>query len=361
MRAGGGASGGIEQDAAPLRVALIGYGLAGAAFHGPIIRATSGLEVAVIVTGHAERSESARSRHPGAEVVPDVERVWAMADRLDVAVVATPNRTHVPLALSALEAGLHVVVDKPVAPTSAEARRLVEEASRRELLLTPYHNRRWDGDFLTLRRLLDGDRLGDVRRFESRFERWRPEPKPGWRQDPDPAEGGGILYDIGPHLIDQALLLFGPIRDVYAELDRSRAGAAVDDDVFLALTHESGVRSHLWMNAISAKPGPRFRVLGSRGTWMKEGLDPQEARLRAGRDVREPGFGVDSEDDWGTLHDAEEARRTPTERGSYVTFYTRLGEAIRNGGPAPVPPADALAGLEVIEEAHRSARSRAGE
>lgn len=341
-------------DQGPLRVAVIGFGMAGAVFHAPLIHATTGLEVAAIVTGNTERSATARARYPDAIVAPDVEALWAMADRLDVAVVATPNRTHIPLASAALAAGLHVIVDKPLAATADGARRLVEDARRHDRLLTVFQNRRWDGDLLTLRRLVDEGALGEVHRLESRFERWRPVPKPGWRQDPDPEEAGGLLFDLGAHLIDQALLLFGPIAHLHAELDRRRAG--VDDDVFLALTHESGVRSHLWMNTISARPGPRFRVLGSRGSWVKRGLDVQEARLKEGRDPREPGFGLAPEDQWGVLYDGDQAHRVRPEPGAYGSFYAELVRSVRTGGTPPVESADAVAVLEIIE----AARSYAG-
>ncbi len=338
---------------APLRVAIIGYGLAGAVFHAPFIQATEGMAVTTIVTGNPERAQDARSTFPDAEVVADAPRLWERADRLDVVVVAAPNRWHVPLGLRALEHGLHVVVDKPLAPTSVGAARLIEAARRYDRVLTVYHNRRWDGDFLTLRRLLGRGRFGAVLRFESRFERWRPAPKPGWRQSPDPADAGGLLYDLGPHLIDQALLLFGPVHRVHAELDRRRPGARVVDDAFLALTHESGVRSHLWMNAISARPAPRFRVLGTRGTWTKTGMDGQEAALREGRSVRDPAFGREQETRWGTFHDGTTARSTPTEPGHYGAFYAALTAAIREGGPPPVDPRDGLATVEIIERARR--------
>lgn len=341
----------MEGSPAPLRVALIGYGLAGQSFHAPLIRAVRGLQLAAIVTSDPSRAAAARARHPGAAVVPDAARIRDMAAELDIAVVATPNRTHVPLATAALEAGLDVVVDKPLAVTAADARGLIEEARRRDRLLTVYHNRRWDGDFLTLRRLVDEGALGDVHRFESRFERWRPAPKPGWRQEPDPGAAGGLLYDLGPHLIDQALVLFGPVREVHAELDRRRPGARVDDDVFLALTHESGVRSHLWMNVISAAPAPRFRVLGSRATWTKHGLDVQEARLRGGADASSPGFGEEPPELHGVIHDGDRPRPVPTAEGSWVAFYAALERAVRERSAPPVDPADAVAGLAIIEQA----------
>ncbi|HUG41089.1 MAG TPA: Gfo/Idh/MocA family oxidoreductase [Longimicrobiales bacterium] len=341
--------------AGPTRVAVVGYGLAGAVFHAPLIDAEEGLTVAAIVTRDPGRSAAARARYPGAAVVADADAVWRMADRLDVAVIATPNRTHVPLGLAALEAGLDVVVDKPLAASAADARRLIEAARGRERLLTVFHNRRWDGDFLTLRRLVAEGELGDVFRLESRFERWRPIPKPGWRQAPAPAEAGGLLFDLGPHLIDQALQLLGPVRHVHAELDRRRPGAVVDDDVFLALTHESGARSHLWMNGIAARPGPRFRVLGSRAAWVREGLDVQESQLRAGTDPRSPGFGVEPPAQWGQLEDGEGSRPAPAEPGAWVAFYAGLRRAVRDGAPPPVDPADAVAGLEIIEAARRQA------
>ncbi|HEX6587404.1 MAG TPA: Gfo/Idh/MocA family oxidoreductase [Longimicrobiales bacterium] len=337
--------------ATPLRVALIGYGLGGSAFHAPFIAATDGLELAAIVTSDPARAAAARSRYPRAPIRDRAERVWRSAGDYDVAVIATPNRTHVPLAMAALDAGLHVVVDKPLAATAAEARALIEHARVRERVLTVYQNRRWDGDFLTVRKLIAAGELGDVHRFESRFERWRPELKPGWRQDADPAAAGGVLYDLGAHLIDQALVLFGPVTDVYAEVNRVRAGAEVDDDTFIALTHASGVRSHLWMSLAAAAEGPRFRVLGRRGAFTRHGVDPQEARLRGGADPARDDLGSEPAAGWGILTDGNEERRVPTEAGDYGAFYTLLVRAIREGGPLPVDPLESVSGLEIIEQA----------
>ena len=339
-----------EPDDAPVRVALIGYGLGGSAFHAPLVAATPGLELAAIVTSDAARAAAARSRYPRAPIRDRAERIWRAASDFDVAVISTPNRTHAPLAEAALQAGLHVVVDKPLAPTAAEARRLIEVARERGRLLTVYQNRRWDADFLTLSRLLADDALGTVHRFESRFERWRPELKAGWRQQPDRADAGGVLFDLGAHLIDQALVLFGRPVEVYAELDRRRAGSLVDDDVFVALKHASGAHSHLWMSLLAAGDAPRFRVLGARGAWTKHGLDPQEARLRDGGAVDET-LGVEAENDWGELMQDGTVRRTPAERGSWTAFYEGLVHAIRDSAPPPVDAADAVAVLEVIEAA----------
>jgi predicted dehydrogenase len=339
-----------------LRVGLVGYGLAGSAFHAPIIAATPGLRLSAVVTRDPGRRDQARAEHPGARLVDDADAVWSAPDALDLVVLATPNRTHVPLARAAIAAGLPVVVDKPLAPTAAEARALVEEAERRGVPLSVYHNRRWDGDVLTLRRLLADGAVGEPWRFESRFERWRPALRGGWRESEDPAEGGGLLLDLGTHLVDQALLLFGPVAHVHAELDRRRPGAAVEDDVFVALTHASGVRSHLWASATAGQPGPRFRLLGSRGAYVKHGLDPQEAALRAGgARPGSAGWGEEPREAWGLLGADDDLRPVRTEAGAYQRFYEGMAAAVRDGAPLPVDPWDAVRGLEILEAARRAA------
>lgn len=299
-----------------------------------------------------------RRAHPDATIFETTAQLWDHSAHLDVVVVASPNRTHVPLAQAALAAGLHVVVDKPLARTAVEGRHLIDLARQQKRMLTVFQNRRWDGDFLTVRRLLSEGTLGTPLRFESRFERWRPVPKPGWRENAAPEEAGGILYDLGSHLIDQALVLFGPASHVYAELDRRRSSVEVDDDAFVALTHASGVRSHLFMNAVAAQPGPRFRVLGNRAAYVKHGLDVQEAALRSNRGLDSTGFGEDPRDAWGRLGQGDDTRPIPTEVGRYQQFYEGVVAALRAAGPPPVDPADAVAVLEIIEAALRSAADR---
>lgn len=339
----------------PIRVALLGYGLAGASFHAPFIVTTPSLELRAIVTRDPERRARAARDHPGVRIVDDADVLWAHAGELDLVVVATPNRTHVPLVRAALDAGLAVVVDKPFAPTAAEGEALIREARRRGLLLTVYHNRRWDGDFITLRRLLAAGSLGTVFRFESRFDRWRPTPKGNWRESGDAADAGGILYDLGSHLIDQALVLLGPVTSVYAELDRRREGVEADDDSFLALTHASGARSHLGMSAVAAQTIVRLRVLGSRAAYVKHGLDVQEEALRRGERPDRPGWGDEPSERWGSLGAGDSVQPIPTARGEYPAFYAGVARALREGGPAPVDADDALAGLRIIEAAQRSA------
>jgi scyllo-inositol 2-dehydrogenase (NADP+) len=344
-------------ERAEIRVGLIGYGLGGAAFHAPLIATTPGMRLAAIVTADAERVRQARSRHPEAAIVDRAEGLWARADSLDLVVVTTPNRTHLPLARAALAAGLPVVVDKPLAAAPEDARALIDEARRLGLMLTVFQNRRWDGDFLTLRRLMAEGALGDVHRFESRFERWRPDPKPGWREEADPAQAGGLLYDLGSHLVDQALVLFGPVTHVYAEVDRRRPGVLVDDDAFVALTHASGVRSHLWMSALAGDHALRMRVLGSRAAYVKHGMDVQEPALRLGA-TPGPGYGEEPEAAWGRLVAGDASRPVETERGAYPEFYAGVAAALRDGAPPPVDPVDAVAGLEIIRAARSSSAER---
>lgn len=339
------------------RVGLIGYGLAGSVFHGPLVSATPGLRLTAIVTANDTRRGQAARDHPGAQILDSAEALWRMAADLDLVVVASPNRTHVPLALAAVAAGLAVVVDKPLAATVNDARRLIDAARARGTLLTVFQNRRWDGDFLTLRQILAEGRLGDVSRFESRFERWRPAVKPGWKMLDAPEEAGGLLFDLGSHLIDQALVLFGPVTHVYAELDCRRAGVTVDDDTFVALTHGSGVRSHLWMSAVAARHAPRFRVLGSRAAFTKYGLDGQEEALRSGADPRSQGWSDEPSDRWGELGAGDDTQAIRTAPGDYPRFYQTLVEALRAGTPVPVDPGDAVTTLEIIAAARRSAHT----
>ncbi|MDT0331067.1 Gfo/Idh/MocA family protein [Nocardiopsis lambiniae] len=346
-----------EHDGPELHVALIGYGKGGEVFHAPIIEAVPGLCLSAVVTGNPERVRAVRERHPNATVYPTVADLWADAGRYEIAVVTTPNDTHAPLARAALEAGMSVVVDKPFALTAAQASELTDLAEKLGRVLTVYQNRRWDADFLTLWRLVEEGALGRVHRFESRFERWRPEPKGTWRESGAVEAGAGLLYDLGPHLIDQAINLFGPVASVYAEIDTLREGVQADDDVFLSLGHSRGTRSHLWMSALTAQGGPRFRVLGDVAAFTSHGMDGQEARLLAGESP--------TADDWGVLPEAElglvgvdgATRRVPSARGAYPEFYAGVRDAVGEGEPLPVDPHEVIHGLEVIEAARRSART----
>ena len=340
-----------------LRGAVIGFGLAGSVFHAPLIDSTAGLTVATIVTGNPERAAEARANHPDADVVADAGEVFRRSDEHDFVVVATPNATHADLAGRSIDAGLPVVVDKPLGPDAPSAAAVAERAERTGVMLTVFLNRRWDSDHLTIARLLAEGRLGPVTRHESRFERWRPSLADGgaWREDTAPADGGGVLLDLGPHLVDQVVQLHGPAASVYAEIAHRRGGRG-DDDAFLAIHHESGVESHIWASVVAAAPGPRQRVLGERGAYVVAGLDSQEAELRAGR---RPGgaepWGVEPSESWGVFADGPRSESIESERGDWPAFYSGLERALRSGGPPPVDPVDAVAVLAVLDAARRSA------
>jgi predicted dehydrogenase len=340
-----------------VRVALLGYGLAGRYFHRPLITATAGLELTTVVTRHPGRRAQARAEVPGVRLLGTADELWPLAGDHDLVVVATPTGTHTALAARAIAAGLPVVVDKPLAADAAAARRLADTAQAAGLALVPFHNRRWDSDHLTLRSLLGRGVLGDVLRYEARFERWRPTPDPSaWREALPATEGGGVLLDLGVHLVDQALDLFGPVHSVYAEVDARRGGA--DDDVFVALHHGTGVRSHLWVGAMAGAPGPRLRVLGSHAAFVHDALDGQEDALRAGEDPAAAAFGAEPPARWGRLRRGEAdgtGEPVPAEPGRWPAFYTGVAATLRDGDPPPVRAEEAVAGLEVLEAARASA------
>jgi len=349
-----------ESTTSPLRAAIIGYGLAGSVFHAPLIACTPGMTVAAIVTNHPERREQARRDFPRAAILSTVQDLWRNASDYDLAVVAAPNRAHLPLGLAAMNAGLPVVIDKPFAPSVSDAEQLIATSRRTAKLLTVFQNRRWDGDFLMVRQLIATDLLGPITRFESRFDRYRAEPRPGaWRELPAPEEAGGLLFDLGSHLIDQALLLFGQPVSVYAEVDRRRPAAQVDDDTFVALTFPSHVRAHLWMSLVVRNPGPRLRVNGLYGTYEKWGIDPQEDALKAGMRPGDPVWGQEPRERWGRLstdfNGVHIDGSLETLPGAYERYYALLRDALLTGGPPPVDPAGAVASLRVIEAAQQSA------
>lgn len=356
------ATAGAAASRDPLRVGIIGYGLAGTVFHAPLVASTPGMAVAAIVTGDPARQARARRDYPAATIYSTADALLAHPSQLDLVVVAAPNRAHVPLGIAALEAGLPVVIDKPIAPSVAEAERLLAAAQRTGKLLTVFQNRRWDNDFLTVRRLIASDSLGPVVRVESRFERFRPALQAdAWRESADPEDAGGLLFDLGAHLIDQARVLFGHPVSVYAESDVRRSGAAVDDDTFVALRFAGGQVAHLWASVIPRHPGPRLRVIGMRGVYEKDDLDPQEDALSSGARPGDPGWGQEPRARWGRLF--AEVGGLPFEGlvetvpGSYETFYALLRDALLSGGPPPVDPADSVAVLTVIEAARESART----
>jgi scyllo-inositol 2-dehydrogenase (NADP+) len=337
----------------PLRIGLMGYGFAGQTFHAPVIAHCSSAALAAIATGQPER---ARADFPDAAIARDLDALLALDD-VECVVIATPNDTHFDLARRALASGKHVLVDKPVTLSAAQARELAALAAGRGLLFAPFHNRRWDGDFLTVRALLASGELGRVTHFESHFDRFRPLVRQRWREDA--ARGGGLLYDLGPHLIDQTLALFGAPETVTAFVQIRRDNASAPDYVHLVL----GYGDHdavLHASALAAF-SPRFVINGTRGSYLKNGLDTQEDQLKAGLRPGQPGFGAGNEA--GRLHvlvgngddSAETDRALPTADGNYADLYRALSASIREGAPFPVSPQDAIDVMTVIELAMQSA------
>jgi predicted dehydrogenase len=336
-----------------VRVALVGYGFAGQTFHVPLIRSVPGLQLTVVVSGNPDR---VRKGVPGAIVEPSLDRALAHDD-VDLVVVATPNQTHVPFATAILEAGKHVTVDKPFTTTLAEARSLAELASARGRILSVFQNRRWDSDFLAAKAILQDGRLGDVVHFESHIDRYRPDIPPRWRERSGP--GAGLWYDLGPHLVDQALQLFGLPSAILGQLARQRAGAEVDDWAHVILDY-GRLQVILHAASLAANAAPRFLIHGTKGTWKKQRADVQEDQVRSGMKPGAPGWGEDPDDpvffNGGTGQPI--ALRAPA--GDHRRYYIALRDAILGQGPNPVTPIQAITVMAILEAvALQSAERRA--
>lgn len=328
----------------------MGFGLAGQAFHAPVIRAVDGLRLTTIV----RRSGEPDPRYADVEFVRSVDELLTRA--IDVVVVATPNLTHHPIATQCLQAGRHVVVDKPFTTTTPEAESLVQLARTQQRVLTVYQNRRFTGDFVTVQRLLAEGALGRVVSFESHFDRFRAELKPNaWRERPEP--GAGVWFDLGPHLLDQAILLFGTPDAIAADIRIERDGAAVDD-AFDVTLHYPTMRALLRATMLARAPGPTFAVYGTQGSFIKHGNDPQETALRAGRTPDEPGWGTEPPELHGTLTTALGTRAIATTPSSFTRYYENLRDAVRGTTQLAVTPDHALSVMHGLELAVLSSRQR---
>jgi predicted dehydrogenase len=338
-------------------VGLIGFGLAGRAFHAQVIRATPGLRLAAILQRHGNEA---------AEKYPDVRVVRSVAELLDIRdirliVIATPNETHAPIARQCLEAGRDVVVDKPFATTLEEAAELVELARNCGGLITVYQNRRYDGDFQALRQLVADGTLGRIVRFETNYDRFRPDLKPGaWRERTGP--GSGILFDIAPHLIDHALVLFGLPEAVTADVRLERTVAVVDDAFDIMLHYPAGMRAVLCSTMLAAAPRPRFVMHGTRGSFFKQTFDPQEINLRHGNIPESGPWGGEPQEDWAVLtaieNDAVMKRSVPSSTSDYRDYYANVRDAILGRATLAVSPEYALDVMRVLEMAQESSRTR---
>jgi scyllo-inositol 2-dehydrogenase (NADP+) len=339
-----------------VRVGLIGFGLAGQAFHAPVIRGVSGMELACILERHGS---NAQRKYPEVRVARTLDEM--LSDQtIGLVVVATPNDSHFSYTRASLEAGRDVVVDKPFTPTLAEAEALVRLAAERGRIVTVYQDRRWDGEFATVKHLIKSGALGSVAEYEARFDRFRLESKPGaWREKPDhPA--AGVLWDLGPHLIDQALVLFGAPESICATAFCQRPTSQIDDAFDVVMEYPQ-MRARLCARIIAFAPGPHLLIHGTEGTFIKSGMDPQEEILRGpkcpdGLDWGE-NWGLESEDRWGTLSRVNgEVRKVKTERGDYRGFYADVRDAIEKKATPDVTPDQALRSMRALVLAHKSSR-----
>jgi predicted dehydrogenase len=329
-----------------MRAGIAGYGLAGRVFHAPLLKGC-GFEVASILTSNPERISQAKSDFPQAQIFDDLDTF--LDSGLDVVVIASSNIAHLPQARAALERQIPTVVDKPMGRTVAEVKEMIELSEKKKTLLTTFFNRRWDSDSLTIKKLLATGEIGTPFRFDGRFERFRPERNlASWRENLPAEEGGGLLLDLQSHLISTALDYFGPADVVTASVRSIRGGA--DDDVTVVLRHESGVDSYLAASAVSGAPGPRVRLLGSKGALVINELDPQEDALRAGK-IPFGGAWSTPMTNTAEIHKGGEVLPVDSVSGNYAAFYTLVKAAIETGSAAPVSLADALRVAEIIEEA----------
>ena len=341
-----------------VRVGLIGFGLAGQAFHAPVIRGVKGIELACILE---RRGTRAQERYPEVRVARTIEELLADKE-IQLCVVATPNDSHFELARACLLAGRDVVVDKPFAPTLKESQELVRLASERGRLITVYQDRRWDSDFSTVKKLVASRKLGTIVEYECRYDRFRLEPKPkAWKERAE-QPGAGVLFDLGPHVIDQALILFGEPRAITASAFCQRETSQVDDAFDVCLEYP-GLRAAVRARIIAFASSAHFLIHGTKGSFVKYGMDPQEARLRAGNVPQGTGWGTEwgeePADLWGTLSlVGEPSVKIKTDRGDYRGFYENIRDAIEKKAPLDVTPEQALRTMRAVLLAHKSSREK---
>jgi len=331
-----------------LNVGLIGYGYAGRTFHAPIIASVPGLNLAKVVE---RRTDKAREDWPQAEIVRDAKDLYADPD-IDIVVVLTPSTDHFTFARDALLAGKHVVVEKPFTVRSSEADELIAIAKERRLVLSVFHNRRWDGDFMTVRGIVRGGSLGRLVSAEFRWDRYRPQPRPGrWRESAAP--GAGVWYDLGSHFLDQALTLFGAPKTIRADIRTQREGVEADDAFDAALEYEGGLIVRLSATNVARIPGPRYRLNGVNGSFVKYGEDPQEGALRAGGKPTDPEWGREPEERWGELDVERDGLRfsgkIETLPGAYQDYYANVRDAVNGNGELAVRPEEARSVIRLIE------------
>ncbi|MFF2050316.1 Gfo/Idh/MocA family oxidoreductase [Leifsonia sp. NPDC058194] len=340
---------------APIRTAVVGYGFSGRRIHLPLLQTTDGFEVTAIVARSDDARRIAAEEHPGVALATSVEELLSTGPAIDLCVVGTPDDAHVRTATPLLRAGIDVVIDKPLTPTAADGRALYDLAEQTGARLTAFQNKRWDADFLTVRATLESGIIGEPTRYEASIVRWAPEVGQTWREQRRLGTLDGRLADLGSHLVDQAVALLGPVASVYAELDVRRPGARTNDDVFLALTHQQGVRSHLHMGSVTSHPRPTFALQGLAGSIETHGLDGQFAALAHGI--------VPGTDRWREFDSwtsrvllGTEPSPAPSYVGDWRTFYRELADAVHASASAPIGRNVVLHVLDILEAARVSHR-----
>lgn len=338
-----------------LNTAIVGFGLSGKVFHAPFIHVHPGFRLTKVVERH---SEIAKTIYPDVEIVRDLNAVLA-DNTIKIVVISTPNIYHFEMAMACLEAGKHIVVEKPFMPTSAEADEIIELAKQKELNVLVYQNRRWDGDFQTIKKLLEGKLLGETQYFEAHFDRFSPQRKrAAWRDEVLP--GSGILYDLGSHLIDQVLSLFGNPLALKASIQKQRMNSMVDDFFEIELVYQQ-MKAIVTAGMLVEKPELRYLVNGSKGSYVKYGIDPQETALKNGEFPTKSGWGEEPPENWGIVTFVNNQLyfdgKVETERGNYLDFYENVYNVIVNKAEQEVKPEEARNVIRIIELAFESAKT----
>ncbi len=330
-----------------IKVGVIGYGYSAKTFHMPLIKTSKSLELAAI---SSSQKETVGVKYPHVSIFETAQGLITSGN-LELVVITAPNDVHYQLAKQCLENGINVVLEKPMVTTSLEAEELVNIAKERSLILSVFHNRRWDGDFLTVKKLLDNNLIGDIRFFESHFDRFRPTVRQRWREQP--GQGSGIWFDLGSHLVDQAISIFGSPEAITARCLPLREGSKTTD-YFHVLLHYKNLEVVLHASSFSAAPNNRFRVEGTKGSYVKYGLDPQEEQLKNGITPNQSSYGVEIAEHYGIFYSDSSSELIETKDGCYHQYYSGITEAIQSGGSNPVNPEDIVEVLRILELAEKS-------
>ncbi len=339
-----------------INTAIVGFGLSGKVFHAPFLHVHEGFSIKKIVERHKQESKAI---YPYVEIVKDFKDILNDPDN-ELVVICTPNTVHYQMVKETLIAGKHVVIEKPFTPTTNEADELIELAKSINLKIFVYHNRRWDGDFLTIQKLIKSGALGNIKEYEVHFDRYKPNlVKNAWRDEP--LAGGGILFDLGSHLIDQALVLFGKPHSIQADIQSQRKGCKVDDYFELQLLYDK-LKVILKAGMLVKDPGPRFILHGLLGSFIKYGIDPQEEELRQGRFPTGENWGIEDPDIWGMVtidyQDMDIHGNIETEAGCYQEFYNNVYDVLVNGAEMVVKPHEAKNVIKMIELAFKSSKNK---